>query len=122
MSIRGEKVGGVVREVLSEAMRDIASEIKAGLLTVTSVRMSDDLKHARVYISAFGGKSTIYEILEHLNFKKGMLRSYVGKNMRIRYTPELHFFADDTLDEMQHIQDLFKKSSSSVSSSNNENT
>lgn len=106
MSIRSEKVGGVIRELLAEIMRPIASELRAGLLTVTSVRVSPDLKHARVYVSAFGGKATTTDVIEYLEKNKRKIRSQLAHKMTIRAVPDLQFFRDDTLDEMDAIHSL----------------
>jgi len=106
MSIRAEKVGGLIRELLSEIVRPIASEINAGLLTITSVRVTDDLKHARIYVSAFGGRASTTDVLEVLEQQKRRIRSELAHKMKIRFVPELSFYRDDTLEEMQQIQTL----------------
>lgn len=67
MSIRTEKVAAVITDLLSEPLRKIASEIHAGLITVTSVKMSPDLQIAKVYISAIGGKKGLQKFLLQLN-------------------------------------------------------
>ena len=107
MSLRAEKVGSVIKRVLVNPITDLASEYSAGLVTVTSVRMSPDLSIAKVYLSIFKRKGAEPGVfLDILETNKGSLRTSVAKNLKLRHTPELRFFLDDTLDQMQHIQDL----------------
>ncbi|MCK5741531.1 MAG: 30S ribosome-binding factor RbfA [Chlorobi bacterium] len=106
MSIRTEKVAGLIKEIIAEPINEKAREFSAGLVTVTSVRMTPDLHLAKVYISIFGSKKAPEAFLEYLEKRKGQLRHYLGQNIRLRYTPAFQFFLDDTLDQMDHIQKL----------------
>lgn len=106
MSIRTEKVASVITEILSEPLRKIASEISAGLITVTSVKMSPDLQIAKVYISAIGGKSGVTEVLQALDEEKSKIRKYVAQKVQLRFAPELRFYRDETMDAIERIQTL----------------
>lgn len=107
MSIRTEKVASVIKRALSEPLRELASEhLPGGLVTITSVRTSKDLRIANIYLSIFGKDVSPGKFLTLLENKKGMLRSTLGANVKLRFTPDLRFFLDDTLDQMEHIQDL----------------
>ncbi len=106
MSIRAEKVGSLIKRILAKPVDELAAEYHAGLVTVTSVRLSDDLQLANVYISIFGEKISTGKFLAILDDKKGRLRTFFGKNIRLRYTPDIRFFLDDTIDKMNHIQNL----------------
>jgi ribosome-binding factor A len=109
MSIRTQKVGGLIRDYLSDPLRRIASEMNAGLITVTSVRVSDDLKIATVYISIYGGKASSAKVLERIKDDKGRIRHAVAGKLTLRHAPDLRFFLDDTLDAMDTIQSLIDK-------------
>lgn len=106
MSVRAEKVASLVKRIIAELMRDYAQEYKAGLVTVTSVKISDDLQNARVYISVYGGQISSGEFISKLEVRIGEIRSHVGANIKLRYTPEIKFYLDDTLDQIDHIQKL----------------
>lgn len=106
MSIRTEKVASVIKRSLVNPISDIAREHRAGLVTITSVRLSDDLHIAKVYLSIYGGQTGPGEFITRLENEKGMLRRIVGSQVRLRLTPDLKFFLDDTLEQMQHIQNL----------------
>jgi len=106
MSIRTDKVSSVIKRILAKPLSDIAHEYHAGLVTVTAVRLSKDLHIAKVYLSSYGGKISTASFISMLEPRTGELRSIVGSNTRLRYTPELRFYIDDTLDQIENIQKL----------------
>lgn len=106
MSLRSEKVSSQIKKVLTKPIDEISKEFNAGLITVTTVRLTEDLQTAKVYISILGEKISPSKLLAAIEDRKGKLRHYIGKNIRLRYTPDLKFFLDDTLDKMAHIQKL----------------
>jgi len=106
MSVRAEKVASVIKRAISEPLTQLASEHSAGFVSVTSVKLTSDLQIAKIYINVFGGKLTPSQFLPIIDDKKGMLRKFIGTKIRLRYTPELKFFIDDTFEQMQHIQSL----------------
>lgn len=109
MSIRTQKVAGLIRDYLSDPLRRIASEMSAGLITVTSVRVSDDLKIATVYLSVYGGKASAAKVLDRIKDEKGRIRHSIAGKLTLRSSPDLRFFLDDTLDAMDSIQALLDK-------------
>jgi ribosome-binding factor A len=106
MSVRAEKVASTIKRIIAEPISQIAREQDAGMVTVTSVRVTGDLQIAKVYISIYGEKTSPGKFISFLENKQGELRSLIGAKMRLRYTPELRFYLDDTLNEMEHIQEL----------------
>lgn len=105
MSIRTERVAGEIQKALANPLRAISEEISAGLVTVTEVRLSPDLQLARVYLSVFGGKRTPAEVLDHIEqHESGRLRHHLSKAIRLRYSPQLKFYIDDSLDRAQRIE------------------
>jgi ribosome-binding factor A len=123
MSIRAEKVSSVIKRALAEPISRIVSENSAGLVTITSVRMSNDLQVAKVFLSIYGGKVSPGKFLPLVEEKAGMLRSHIGKAIKLRFTPELRFFLDDTLEQMERIQNLIntaKKADENLPSHSND--
>jgi ribosome-binding factor A len=108
MSIRTEKVASEIRQALARPLSDIASEISAGFITTTHVRMSPDLRIARVYLSVFGGKISPEQAVAKVSERAKEVRHRVTSNMRLRFSPELHFYLDDTLDTIERIDALLK--------------
>lgn len=109
MSIRSEKVSSVIKRVVVGPIDDLAREYRAGLVTVTSVIVTKDLSIAKLYLSIYGGSEcTPGEFITILEKNKGSIRSAIGRNVKLRITPEVRFYLDDTLDQIHHIQNLLK--------------
>ena len=107
MSIRTEKVASVVKKALSEPLRELSQGVARGsLVTLTTVRMTNDLSIARVYLSIYGGKLSPLEVIHKMDDNKVELRHQMAKKIRLKSTPDLEFYLDDTLDQMDDIQKL----------------
>ncbi|MEI8134571.1 MAG: 30S ribosome-binding factor RbfA [bacterium] len=109
MSIRTERVAGEIQKILSNLFQRDFSHLADGLLTVTMVRMAPDLRSCRVYISIIGGKKMNEEILSSMKLEAPHIRSAMGRSLRLRHTPELFFYLDDTQEEVSRMEELFKK-------------
>jgi len=106
MSVRTEKVASVVKRALAMPLNKLASEVSAGIVTITALRITNDLQIAKVYVSVFGGKISPAKFISILEERKGELRGVLGSSIKMRFTPDLRFFLDDTLDRMEYIQKL----------------
>lgn len=109
MSVRTEKVASLVKEVISEIFQHQFRMEEYGLMTVTEVRMTPDLKTAKVYVSIFGDAERKKKTLALLEVEKKTLRGELGKNLRMKFTPNVLFFLDDSLDYAMRIEDLLNK-------------
>lgn len=84
-----------------------AKEIREAFITVTEVRVSPDLKYATVYIMTLNGQN-LGLVLEMLNAEKGVFKKQIGAKLKLRYTPEITFRADDTFIEVDKIEKLLR--------------
>lgn len=75
-------------------------------MTVTAVETSPDLRHARVYVSVLGDQVAREETLAGLEASRGLLQGEIARDMRIKYTPQLNFVYDDTVDRGMRITEL----------------
>ncbi len=105
------RVGEEIRHVLAalferDTLRDPA--LAGRRITVTEVRPSPDLRHARVYIVPLGGGDT-ETVLEGLKRVKPYLRRQLADRLQIRYIPDLNFAADQSFDEAERIARLLHK-------------
>ena len=105
------RIGEELRHVLAgiferEVFRDPA--LYDVRLTVTEVRPSPDLRHARVYVVPLGG-GDMPKILEGLKRVKPFLRREVASRVQFKFIPDLIFSADTTFDEAEHISRLLHK-------------
>jgi ribosome-binding factor A len=108
MSQRLEKVQKLAREVLGEAIQNL-KDPRIGFATVTAVRISTDLRHARVWVSVFGTNEEKSSTMEGLASATPFLRGELGREVRLKYLPELHFELDSGPEEAQKVEDLLRK-------------
>lgn len=109
MSIRTERVAGEVQQALARVMQTDFSDLSDGLITVTKVRMSPDLRSGRIYISLLGGTRPPERTLEKIKTETPRLRAAIAKAIRLRYVPELHFYLDDTQAEVARVETILKQ-------------
>ncbi|WP_298705572.1 30S ribosome-binding factor RbfA [uncultured Veillonella sp.] len=95
----------IKQEVSSMLMRGL-KDPRIGFVTVTDVEVTGDLRQATIYVSLFGSDEAKKESLQALRHATGHIRSELGKVLRLRYTPELAFEADTSLDYSMHIESL----------------
>ena len=82
---------------------------EAGLLTVTKVTVTDDLKIAKVYLSFLENKQPIEDVLKILKSKHNLIRHNVGLKLTLKYIPQFQFYYDDSIEHAQRIDDLIQK-------------
>jgi ribosome-binding factor A len=95
---RMRRVDELVRAVLSDAITQEIKDPRVGFVTVTAVKTSPDLRHARVYVSVLGDEETRSESLLGLNSAHGFLQRRIAAELRLKHTPTLDFEYDDTVD------------------------
>ena len=108
MSVRQEKIETLIKEELSLIFLHKIQDPKLGLITITKVKVSPDIRVAKVYFSALQ-KENREGILEKVNSINGLIRSQLAQKIRLRYVPELHFYVDDTMDYVEKMENIFKK-------------
>lgn len=96
---RLERVANDIHAILARALREEAKDPRIADLTITAVRMSRDLRLAHVNLVPLGGRGDPATLMAGLHAASGFLRREVGRQMRLRHTPELHFHLDDGVDE-----------------------
>jgi ribosome-binding factor A len=109
MSVRTEKVASLIKELISEIIQRSFRMDEFGLVTVTEVRMSPDLKTAKVFVSVFGDAEKKKKLLAHLEVEKGAIRSELGHGLSLKFTPSISFYLDESLDYAMRIEDLLHK-------------
>lgn len=109
MSIRTERVSEEIKHRMNSAMSKDLMEIHAGLVTVSRVIMSPDLKIAKVYVSFLGNKEPAEKLVERINNRKSHIRFLLGKQLTLKYTPDLIFFYDDSMDYADKINKLLNE-------------
>lgn len=108
MSYRIDKVEHLIKEEISLIFLHKLTDLNLGFVTITNVRVSPDLKIARIYLSVLE-KEKRELALDKIEDKKGLIRTELAHRIRIKFIPELRFFLDDTLDYVEKIEGLIKK-------------
>lgn len=97
MSERLRRVNEAVREVLTEAVAEL-KDPRIGFLTITGVETSRDLRHARVYVSVLGSERKRLDTLAGLGAAQGVLQGRLGRELRLKNTPQLAFQYDPSVE------------------------
>ena len=104
------RIGRINEEIqreLSTLIRSVKDPRVTGMVSITAVDTTPDLKFAKVYISVLD-KSDCTQVLKGLKSASGWLRRELGHSLNLRYTPELTFVRDDSIDQGAHILDLLR--------------
>ena len=106
-----------IGRINEEIQRELSSLIRAvkdprvadaGMVSVTAVETTPDLKYAKIYVSALN-KDSSAQLLKGLKSAAGYLRRELGHALQLRYTPELQFIGDDSIQHGAHILELLRK-------------
>jgi ribosome-binding factor A len=103
---RMRRVDEAVRAVLGDAIAKDLKDPRVGFVTVTAVKTSPDLRHARVYVSVLGDERVRSESLEGLRSAHGFLQGHVAAELRLKHTPTLEFEYDESVDRGMRISRL----------------
>ena len=108
MSQRIDKVESLIKKEISLIFLHKIQDTSLGFVTITNVKVTPDLKIAKVYISVFE-KEKREEVLKKIIARAGYIRSELAHSISIKFSPELKFFIDDTMDYVEKIEGLIKK-------------
>ena len=95
------------KEISSIISYDLNEPKVTGLVSVTRVKVTPDLKYAKIWVSILNAKNT-QETLEGLKKSAGYIRSELAKRINLRFTPELSFVIDDSLEYGAKIDNILK--------------
>lgn len=109
MKYRKLRVQDLLREEISLIIQREIRDPGIGFVTVLDVRMSEDLKIAKVYLSIYGSEEEKKKTQEALKRSRGYIRHLLGDRVKLRYTPELNFIIDDTFEKAARIEEILKK-------------
>jgi ribosome-binding factor A len=106
---RSDRVGDLILEVIVELLRKDIHDPRVRGVTLTGVKVSKDLRHARVYFNLLGGQQDSSAVLAGLTSASGFIRTKVSKQLKLRFVPSFEFTYDDSEDAAQHIDELLKQ-------------
>ena len=107
-SERMRRVDVALREVLSARLAEGMKDPRIGFVTVTAVKTSPDLRHARVYVSVLGDEPEREASLAGLQSAHGPLQATIAAELRMKRTPTLEFVYDESIDRGMRISELLE--------------
>ncbi|HXG92473.1 MAG TPA: 30S ribosome-binding factor RbfA [Blastocatellia bacterium] len=106
---RAERLAEQLREEVSMIIAGEVEDPRVADATVTEVRLSPDLRYAKIYVSVMGTDEEIKESVAALNHAARFIRRQLAAALRLRYTPELHFVFDQTSVTAARIEELLSE-------------
>lgn len=103
---RVSRLNEQLRRELTDIIRNGMRDPRIGMVTVTDVRVTSDLEHARVFVALMGDAAEQQESLAGLRAAAAFARGEIGRRLRIRHTPELRFEIDASLEHARRIEEL----------------
>lgn len=108
-SDRMRRVDVAVRQVVSDAVAQDLKDPRIGFVTVTDVKTSPDLRHARVFVSVLGDRRTREASIAGLESAHGFLQRKLSAQLRMKNTPELQFVLDETTEQAFRLERLIDR-------------
>ena len=106
---RIDRVTEDIHRELCDIVRGLKDPRISGFLTVVRVEVSNDLSYAKVYVSAMEGLAAAQNSVKGLKSAAGYMRRELGQALQLRYTPELQFVQDDSMDKGAHILKVLRE-------------
>ena len=107
---RADRVGDLIRkEIANILLHGDVKDPRVGFITITIVKMSKDLRNAKVYFSLIGSSEEAAECVKGLTSASGYIRRRLAKTLDLRAIPTIRFFYDDSIEYSSHIADVIKE-------------
>ena len=106
---RSDRVSQEIKDIVSAILTNIILLKDSGLITITKVKTSNNLRFSKIYISFIGNKIEPPELVNQMNRNINEYRYHLGKTLKLKYIPEIKFYHDNTLEEVEKINTLINK-------------
>lgn len=103
------RVAHLIQKEISVILQKQIKSSQLGFVTITEVKVTDDLRHAKVYFTVYGSEQERISTEKLLKRKTSFVRYLVGQRIKLRYTPEIVFQYDETIKKAAHIDELIDK-------------
>lgn len=107
-TFRLERVGHLLLELVSEAIRSL-KDPRIGFVSITDVKVSPDMRHAKLFVSVYGSDEEKAAAIEGLNSAKGFIKREIVPQLRLRCIPDLHFALDESIENGVRMSMLINK-------------
>lgn len=109
MAVRAERIASLIKEEVGSILVREYQGRSPGFMTVTEVRVTADLRVARIFISVFGAPDVREQAMAFLEEETSHIRGILAGRLRLRFMPAVEFRLDDTMDRVDRINTLLKK-------------
>ncbi|MBI5463535.1 MAG: 30S ribosome-binding factor RbfA [Ignavibacteriales bacterium] len=109
MSIRTERVAAIIKEEVGLLLQREFPMEEIGLLTLTEVRVTPDLKHAKLFVSIMGDEARKKKTMNLLEGQKKDVRSHLAHHLHLKFVPSVEFALDESVDTAMRLETLFQK-------------
>jgi ribosome-binding factor A len=106
---RSERMSDEIRSILGNIFIANIQIQDAGLLTVSKVEVTSDLRLAKVFISLLNSKKPSNEVIDYLKHRRKVIRYHLGNKLNAKFVPDLRFYYDDSLKKAEKIGTLLNK-------------
>ncbi len=105
---RAERVKQLIQQEISRILQLEVKDPRVKFVTVTEVRLTSDLRDAKVLVTSLGNMADREALLIGLKRATGYIRGELGRRLRLRYVPQIEFFFDDSYDKQERILNLLE--------------
>lgn len=106
---RIDRVQEELRHHVSQIVQQELNDPRIGLVTITRVEVNPDLREARVFFTTIDPEESLEAAVERLNASRGFVRKLIGERIRMKFTPQINFIYDDSLEKQGRIDDIIEK-------------
>jgi ribosome-binding factor A len=105
---RADRVGGLIQKTLSEILLRSVNDPRLEMATITHVKVTRDLRIARIYFTIPGGSQGVDDALQGFKSALGFIKRSLARELGLRYMPEINFYYDNSFDTGARIEKLLK--------------
>ncbi len=110
MTRRTERINEEIRKEISDLLlREVKDPRLGAFITITEASVSPDLRHAKVFVSVLGSDEEWEKVHQGLKAASGFLRHELGSRISLRYTPEITFERDQSIERGSHLLELINE-------------
>jgi len=106
---RSERIADVLRQALAEVIQHETRDPRIGFVTLTGIKLSPDLRYARVYVSRLGDEAEVDDALGALNRAAPFFRKALAGKTSLRFIPGLKFYRDPAVEKGRRVEELLRE-------------
>jgi len=109
--LRAERISVKIQQAITELLSKKMQDPRIEMATISGVKMTPDLRVAHIYVTVFGDKKRISEVIDGFKSSKGFIKKRIAPKLGLKYMPDLKFIHDDSFDKAARMDELIKSAS-----------